>query len=110
MERGARKHHQSPVIGLADRALVPAFILNVEKYILTEYQMFLSPEEHGGGARLAVLVSLVEARAFRGLALKLRSRAPPPGVARELELADVSAPGIMLLLREEIMVLSTHLY
>ena len=71
---------------------------------------FLSPEEHGGGARLAVLVSLVEAHALRGLALKLRSRAPPPGVTGELKLADVSAPEIMSEshLRVGRMVLSTQ--
>ena len=56
------------------------------------------PEEHGGGAGLAVLVALVEAGALRGLALKLGPRAPPPSVSGELELADVGAPGIIVTL------------
>ena len=62
--------------------------------IVCQFRCVVSPEEHGGGPGLAVLESLVEALTLRGLPLKLGTRAPPPGVARELELADVGAPAI----------------
>ena len=65
--------------------------IRVDKFMPTLGDV--SPEEHGGGPGLDVLVLLVQTLALRSLALKLGPRAPPPRVPGELELADVSAPG-----------------
>ena len=65
--------------------------IRVDKFMPTLGDV--SPEEHGGGSGLDVLVLLVQTLALRSLALKLGPRAPTPRVPGELELSDVSAPG-----------------